>query len=63
MPKKSHLGKALQKSKQKKIYVPEDAIFIHTPATDPNQKFKNLQSTLYIDPVSDMLLQATLSNQ
>ena len=49
MPKsknKSGLGKALTKKRPQNISTPEDARFFHTPHADPNQKYKNLKSTL-----------------
>jgi hypothetical protein len=57
MPKaKTNLGKALQKKKTKiEKIIPEDAIFHHQAYEDPNIKFKALKSTLYLDPVSDLL--------
>ena len=39
------------------------AIFHHQTYADPNQKYKNLSSALMLDPVSDLLQKATLSNQ
>ena len=64
MPKKvqTNLGRALTRNKKKVNYIPEDARFVYQTHEDVNQKFKNLKSTLDLDPVSEILQKATLAN-